>query len=248
MRQVLKAVLVIGLTILSGSAALAAGYDIKPVGPQDGTIWQNVGTDNLAGAYGLWGFVNGNYYTNAGIHTLPSILASDVASAQLIIPANHGDFFGTGIGPHILQNGPGGGSLNWNVEHFDAIDDGTLTGGVTGDWTRPSLGQLGLYAGGPTWPGQDNTRLVTLDVTNAVKGDLLAGLGSFAWRIIPDAPATAGWNDNATLFFPLSEAVGYGYPNFGAQLVITTVPEPTAVLLLLYGASVVVVRRRASCR
>src|SRR4029079_16481575 len=117
MTKLPKLVLVVSFAAWSGSAALAANYDIKPVGPQDGTIWNNVGTDNLTGAYGLWGFVNGNYYTDAGIHTLPAIGRGAVQSAQLIIPANHGLW--TGNGANIL-------TMDWVVDHFDAIDDNTL--------------------------------------------------------------------------------------------------------------------------
>jgi hypothetical protein len=235
-----------GFVGLAAAVCSAANYDIKPVGPQDGTLYQNLGAYDLTGAYGLWGWSNGNLYTQAGIHTLPAILASDVASAQLIIPANHGDFFGTGVGPHVLSTGPSGIGINWNVDHFDALDDSTLSGGaVGGDLAQPSLGNLGLYVAGPTWPGQDNSRVVTLDVTTALKADLLAGRGSFAWRLMPDQPSTQGWNDTATLFFPSSDMpAAAGYPNYGARLVITTVPEPTAALMLLCGGTMMALRRR----
>jgi hypothetical protein len=224
----------LGVLAVVASAARAVDYDIQPVGPQDGTIWNNVGTDNLGGPWGLWGFVNGNYYSNAGIHTLPSIPAASVALAQLIIPANHGLWTANGA---IVMN------QIWLVDHFEAIDDATLTGGLTGDFQQPSLGTLGIYAT-PPWPGQDNNRVVTLDVTNAVKADLTANRGSHAWRIIPTIGSTPGFNDNAQLFFPLSEMPpANGFPHNGARLQITLVPEPAAGCLMLIGLSLTVLRR-----
>lgn len=225
------------VVLLGLSAVQATDFDIQPVGPQDGDIWNNVGTDNLMGPWGLWGFVNGNYYSQAGIHTLPAIPAASVQSAELIIPANHGLW--TTNGMNIL-------TMNWIVEHFDAINDTTLTGGLsgTGDFQQPALGVLGLYAG-PPWPGQDNARIVSLDVTAAVQADLSAGRASTAWRIVPTMPATPGFNDNAQLFFPTADMpVANGYPNNGARLLITLVPEPTGALLLIGGLALAMAGRR----
>jgi hypothetical protein len=158
--KTVRLLIVVSFLFLGLSAANAADYDIQPVGPQDGVIWNNVGTDGLTSPWGMWGFVNGNYYSQGGIHTLPAISAASVQSAQLVIPANHGLW--TGNGANVL-------TMNWIVEHFDAIDDTTLTGGLsgTGDFQQPALSMIGLYAS-PPWPGQDNNRTISYDVTAAV--------------------------------------------------------------------------------
>lgn len=238
MKPLRMAVAVACLLAAGPLAAWAADFDVQPVGPQDGTIWDNVGTDGLTGQYGLWGFVNGNYYSQAGIHTLPAILPGQVQSAELIIPANHGEWT-PGTGRNLFN-------MNWVVEHFDAIDDTTLTGGLsgTGDFQQPALSTLGLYAS-PPYPGQDNNRTVNLDVTAAVVADLTASRLSTAWRIVPTQPSTQGFNDNAQCFFPTVEMPeASGYPHRGAVLSITLVPEPASAGVMLLGLTFALFRRR----
>lgn len=202
---VLCAVTLLGLV---ASPVVAVDYTIYPTSLQDGILWTGVGADGLTLGFGIWGFVNGANYVQAGIHTLPPITAADVGCAVLRIPET--DTLWTGGGEAIL-------SMDWFADHFDALDDTRLT---NGDEIQPALDTLGLYRkAGPR--AQSLGRYTQIVVTAALKADLNSGRGSFAWRLRPSqGPSPA--QQNAQMYLPTVNAVGYGFPpeNQGARLII----------------------------
>lgn len=227
----MKGLALICLVGLAAASASAFGQDyvIYPAGPQDGVIWVG-GVDGVNLPYGFWGAVNGTPFVQAGIHTLPAVAAAQILSAELRIPET--DNLWTGNGAEVL-------SIDWNVQHFDASDDNGIS---AGDFGQPSLAPLGLYrAAGPQ--SINGARYSSLDVTAAVKEDLMNGRASFAWRLWPGADLPVA---NAQMYFPTVENVdGYfGADNHGARLLIT-LPEPASAGLLLVGVAGLIVRRRA---
>lgn len=210
-------------------AVQAVDYTIYPTSAQDGTVWAG-GLDNIASQFGIWGSVNDSAYVQAGIHTLPAITAGDIASAELRIPET--DNLWSGNGANIL-------AIDWFADHFDAQSDAALT---SGDHAQPVLSTLGLYrAAGPQ--SIDGARFASLDVTAAVKDDLLNGRGSFAWRLSPGAPFP---DPAAQMYFPtVDNSDGFfAADNHGARLLITLVPEPASAGLMLLGMLSLVMRRR----
>ncbi len=224
-------------TVLIGAVALAIApwtaravdFTIYPTSVQDGTVWAG-GLDNIASQFGIWGSVNDSPYVQAGIHSLPLITAGQVASAELRIPET--DNLWSGNGANIL-------TIDWFADHFDAQSDAALT---AGDNAQPALSTLGLYrAAAPQ--AIDGARFASIDVTAAVKDDLLNGRGSFAWRL---APGTAFPDPAAQMYFPTVDNTDGFFPaeNRGARLLITLVPEPASAGLMLIGALSMLARRR----
>ncbi len=153
-------------------AAFAADTNINGV---VGAIYGTAGAPELnAGWVGGWN--NGAGFISVGVHNLGGLTVANVPQAILRIPE---------------QDSGGGGDVNaYNANRLTIchIDAGNDTQPSTGDDTATNLGQVGVYRNpGPT--NTDVNRYVEFDVTDLVHADIMAGRGSFAWRITHDAAA-----------------------------------------------------------